>query len=75
MATSAPRPPRPDDRVVSVVEYDVQGARPDAVTVAVLARLELIARRYGCTLQLRNASAELLDVVDFMGLGEILKAR
>ena len=75
MATSAPRPPRPDVSAVSVVEYDVRGARPDVVTVAVLARLELIARRNGRTLQLRNASAELLDVVAFMGLGEILKAR
>jgi hypothetical protein len=71
MATSAPRPPRPD---VKVVEYDVRGIRPDAVTVAVLARLELNARRNGCTLELRNASAELLDVVAFMGLGEVLKA-
>ncbi|HTC69537.1 MAG TPA: STAS domain-containing protein [Acidothermaceae bacterium] len=71
MATSAP-PPRRTNR--TVVEYDVRGARPDAVTVAMLARLELIARRHGCTLQLRNASAELLDVVAFMGLGEILKA-
>jgi hypothetical protein len=71
MATFAPRPPRPE---LSVVEYDVRGARPDAITVAVLARLELNARRNGCTLHLRNASAELLDVVAFMGLGEILKA-
>jgi hypothetical protein len=69
MATSAPRPPR------AVIEYDVRDARPDAVTVGLLARLELIARRNGCTLELRNASAALLEVVAFMGLDEILKAR
>jgi ABC-type transporter Mla MlaB component len=74
MATSVPRPQRPDLSGVSIVEYDVRGVRPDAVTVAVLARLQLLARRNGCTLELRNASAELLDVVAFMGLGEILKA-
>jgi hypothetical protein len=74
MATSVPRPHRLDVSVLRIVEYDVRGARPDAVTVAVLARLQLIARRNGCRLELRNASAELLDVVAFMGLGEILKA-
>jgi hypothetical protein len=71
MATSAPRPPRPN---VGVVAYDVRGARPDAVTVDLLARLELIARRSGRTLRLRNTSAELLDLVAFMGLDEVLKA-
>ena len=72
MATFVPRPPGLD---VSVVGYDVRDAHPDAVTVGLLARLELVARRNGCTLELRNASAELLDLVTFMGLGEVLKAR
>jgi hypothetical protein len=66
MATSAPREAR------IVVECDVRGVTPDAATVAALARLELIARRNGCTLRLRNASAELLDVVVFMGLATVL---
>jgi hypothetical protein len=69
MAISGPPPPRP------AVECDVRGALPDVVTVGMLARLELIARRDGYTLELRNASPELLDVVAFMGLDEILKAR
>jgi hypothetical protein len=69
MATFAPSPPR------AAVECDVRGALPDVVTVGMLARLELIARRNGNTLDLRNASPELLDVVAFMGLDEILKAR
>jgi hypothetical protein len=66
MATSAPHRPS------SVVECDVRGVTPDAITVEVLARLQLIARRNGCTLRLLNASIEVLDVVEFMGLGRIL---
>ena len=66
MATSAPRAVR------NIVECDVRGVTPDAITVEALARLELIARRNGCTLRLLNASTELLDVVEFMGLGRIL---
>lgn len=50
----------------------MRGVTPDAITVEVLARLQLIARRNGCTLRLLNASTELLDVVEFMGLGRIL---
>jgi STAS domain len=66
MATSAPHSPN------TVVECDVRGVNPDAVTVEALARLQLIAHRNGCTLRLRNASAELLEVVELMGLGSVL---
>ena len=51
---------------------DVGGVEPDAVTVDALARLQLAARRHGCRVQLRNASAALLELVDFMGLREVL---
>jgi len=44
----------------------------DAVTVDALARLQLAARGYGCRVRLRNASAELLDLVAFMGLEDVL---
>jgi hypothetical protein len=67
MATSVPQPPR------DVVECDVRDVPPDAVTVEALARLQLIAHRNGCTIRLRNASAELLEVVALMGLGDTLK--
>jgi hypothetical protein len=50
----------------------VQGVNPDAATVEALARLQLIARHHECTLRLRNASAELLDVIELMGLGSVL---
>ena len=51
---------------------DVQGVEPDAVTVDALARLQLGARRTGCQVRLRNASKELLELVSFMGLSDVL---
>ena len=44
------------------------------VTVEALARLQLAAHRYGCRVTLRNASAELLDLVAFMGLRDVIPA-
>ena len=51
---------------------DVRGVDVDAVTVDALARLQLAARRTGCTVRLQNASSELLDLVAFMGLRDVL---
>ena len=51
---------------------DVATVDPDAVTVDALARLQLAARRCGCQVRLRNASAELRDLVAFMGLADVL---
>jgi ABC-type transporter Mla MlaB component len=53
---------------------DVAGLEPDAVTVEALARLQLGARRLGCQVRLRRASSELLQLVAFMGLTEVLPA-
>ena len=55
-----------------VVLCDVSGVEPDAGTVDALARLQLGARRHGCKVRLRNASAELLRLVEFMGLADVL---
>jgi ABC-type transporter Mla MlaB component len=51
---------------------DVRGIDVDAVTVDALARLQLAARRHGCTVRLQNASSELLELVTFMGLQNVL---
>jgi hypothetical protein len=40
--------------------------------VDALARLQLAARRTGCQVRLRNASTELLELVAFMGLRDVL---
>ena len=51
---------------------DVRGVEPDAVTIDALARLQLAAGRHGCQVRLRGASRELLDLVAFMGLRDVL---
>ena len=51
---------------------DVRSVPADAVTVDALARLQLAARRLGCTIRLRHASPELRELVAFMGLTEVL---
>jgi ABC-type transporter Mla MlaB component len=57
----------------SMALCDVSRAGADAVTINALARLQLAARRQGCDLQVRHASAELLDLLDFMGLRDVLR--
>jgi ABC-type transporter Mla MlaB component len=51
---------------------DVSRVDPDCVTIDALARLQLTARRHGCQFRLRNASSELLELVTFMGLRDVL---
>ena len=55
-----------------IVECDVAGLPPDAATVDALARLQLAARRNGCHLRLRNASAELVALLGLAGLRDVL---
>jgi hypothetical protein len=50
----------------------VEGVEPDAVAADALARLQLAAKRYGCRVHLRDASEELLDLLAFMGLRDVL---
>jgi hypothetical protein len=45
---------------------------PDAVTVDALARLQLTALRLGRRVRLDGASAELIDLLAFMGLTDIV---
>lgn len=56
----------------AVAFCDVRGVEPDAVTVDALARLQLSARRHGCTVRLRNASPELRGLIELMGLSAAL---
>lgn len=56
----------------NVARCDVTGVVPDAVTVDALARLQLAAKQLGCRVRLRHASDELLELVDFMGLTDVL---
>jgi hypothetical protein len=47
-------------------------AEPDLAVVDTLARLALTARRHGATVRLCNAGPELLGLIDFVGLGDVL---
>jgi ABC-type transporter Mla MlaB component len=55
-----------------VARCDVCGVEPDAVTIDALARLQLGAQRHGCQVRLCNPSPELLELVAFMGLKDVL---
>ena len=46
-------------------------ARPDAAFVDALARLQLTARRLGYSIELGNVPAELRDLLELMGLGDV----
>ena len=75
--------PRLCERICALLEAsgaavalcDVSGVEPDAVTVDALARLQRAARRHGCQVRLRGASRELLELVAFMGLADVLPDR
>jgi len=56
----------------AVAVCDVSGVAADAVSVDALARLQLAARRHRCRVELRHASAELRDLIAFMGLDDVL---
>ena len=58
----------------AVAVCDVRGVEPDAVTVDALARLQLGARHHGCRVYLQGASPELLELVAFLGLEDVLPA-
>lgn len=46
--------------------------RPDLSVVDELARLQLAARRLGCSIRLRGSRRELLELLDLVGLGEVV---
>jgi hypothetical protein len=53
---------------------DLSGVQPSAATVDALARLALALKRQGSRLRLRHASPELVELIAFMGLAEVLAA-
>jgi hypothetical protein len=64
------RPPRAGSLVI---ECDVSAlCAPNWRAIDLLARLELVARRSGATLRLRNAPADLVELIAFAGLAGVL---
>jgi hypothetical protein len=62
---AAPRP--------STIAFDVGDVAADALALETLARLQLVARRFGMEIRLRHASRELLDLIAFVGLSDVLR--
>jgi ABC-type transporter Mla MlaB component len=59
--------------VVTIIDWDLSAlVHVDAGTVDALARLHLTARRSGGCVRLCNVTPELLELVDFMGLRDVL---
>ena len=55
------------------VTCDVAGiSEVDLATVDALARLQLVARRLGCTIELRDAPDELRELLALAGLAEVV---
>ena len=46
---------------------------PDAVAVEALARVRLTVRRLGCGFRIRHPCHELLELLAFMGLADIVR--
>ena len=61
-----------EETEAETVLCDVSGVESDAVTVDALARLQLAARRHRCRVRLRNASDDLVALVAFLGLSDVL---
>jgi hypothetical protein len=57
---------------VEVASWPLAGLdRADLAVVNELARLQLAARRLGCSIRLRAACTELCELLDLVGLGEL----
>ncbi len=57
---------------VTVLTIDAAGLTADAVTVDMLARVALTAKRLGANVCLAHASVELAELAVFMGLSKVL---
>jgi hypothetical protein len=58
--------------MATVVPCDVRCLGAEAAVVDALARLQLAAMRCGCRISMRNASPELVELIAFIGLEEVL---
>jgi hypothetical protein len=57
----------------SPIDCDVSALAPNADAIDALARLQLAARRLGLQIRLRHASAELQELLAFVGLRDALR--
>lgn len=60
------------DGGAEVVVGELAGCGPDLAVVDVLARLQLVARRMGCSVRLRDPSPALCDLLRLAGLADVV---
>jgi hypothetical protein len=68
------------DALVVVVRDDIELARlplpgsayPDLAVVETVALLQLAMRRFGCSVGVRDASIELVELLDLVGLKDVV---
>ncbi|MBV9717218.1 MAG: STAS domain-containing protein [Solirubrobacterales bacterium] len=56
----------------AVAWCELHDVSADATAVDALARMQLAARRHGAQVRLRGASAELLSLIAFTGLADVV---
>jgi hypothetical protein len=57
----------------SSIAFRAGDVAADGLAIEALARLQLAARRFGVEIRLRQASSELLDLIAFAGLADVLR--
>ena len=57
-----------------VASWPLPSGQADMAVVDQLARLQLEARRLGCSIRLRNACSELLELLELSGLDDVIVA-
>jgi hypothetical protein len=61
---------------IEVASWPLQsGGRPDLAVVNELARLQLVAQRLGWSVMLIDTAVELSELLDLVGLGEVVAVR
>jgi hypothetical protein len=55
----------------SEIDVDAGALAPDVRAVGALARMQLDAKRHGLHIHIRDASAELREIIALCGLGEL----
>lgn len=63
------------DGHAEIVVGHVDGIRADLALVDALIRLQLAARRLGCSIRLRNPGEELRELLDLVGLADVVASR
>jgi anti-anti-sigma regulatory factor len=66
-------PLRPEEPGRAILICDVRlVTEPDLATIDMLSRLQLCARRLECSVHLRNVSPALAELLDLVGLAEVV---